>query len=201
LAGELVLKKSTPGQQKQHQQPQQPQQQTVVVNAVQAKKPKRCTVTMDSGAGASCLPKDWLPGAPLKPRKKGVKFLAAEGSDMGYYGRKDVRFKAVRSEGGKVVRGTPAQMEFHVTNSNKALASAVDITDAGNNIILSKKKGESVIINDRTQEKIHLRRENGTFVFDIELEGEFEDDAKMEVDEGAKACRKPKLTSPFARRE
>jgi hypothetical protein len=58
-----------------------------------------------------------------------------------------------------------------------------------------------VIINDRTQEKIHLRRENGTFVFDIELEGEFEDDAKMEVDEGAKACRKPKSTSPFGRRE
>ena len=91
-------------------------------------------------------------------------------------------------------------MEFHVTNSNKALASAVDITDAGNTITLSKKKGESVIINDKTKEKIYLRRENGTFVFDIELEDEFEEDeAKMEVDEEVKASRKVKTT--FGRRE
>ena len=74
--------------------------EVVAINEVEVKK-KRCTVTMDSGAGASCLPKDWMPGVPLKPRKKGVKFVAAEGSDMGYYGRKDVRFRAVRSEGGK----------------------------------------------------------------------------------------------------
>ena len=91
-------------------------------------------------------------------------------------------------------------MEFHVTNSNKALASAVDITDAGNTIILSKKKGESVIINDKTEEKIFLRRESGNFVFDIELEDEFEEDeAKVEVDEEPKVTRKAKTT--FGRRE
>ena len=174
--------------------------EVVAINEVEVKKKKRCTVTMDSGAGASCLPKDWMPGVPLKPRKKGVKFVAAEGSDMGYYGRKDVRFRAVRSEGGKTRRGTLAQMEFHVTNSNKALASAVDITDAGNAITLSKKKGESVIINDKTKEKIYLRRENGTFVFDIDLEDEFEEDeTKMEVDEEVKASWKVKTT--FGRRE
>ena len=174
--------------------------EVVAINEVEVKKKKRCTVTMDSGAGASCLPKDWMPGVPLQPMKKGVKFVAAEGSDMGYYGRKDVRFRAVRSEGGKTRRGTLAQMEFHVTNSNKALASAVDITDAGNAITLSKKKGESVIINDKTKEKIYLRRENGTFVFDIELEDEFEEDeTKMEVDEEVKASRKVKTT--FGRRE
>ena len=158
----------------------------VEINLIEKARKKQRTITLDSGAGASCLPKTWMPDVPLKPKKKGVRFVAAEGSDMGYYGRKDVRFKALRSEDGKTRRGSLAQMEFHVTNSNKALAAAMDVVDAGNTIILKKGKGQSVIINDRTGERIYIRRENGTFVFDIELEDELESSSgDMEVDDGA----------------
>ena len=136
-------------------------------------------VTLDSGAGASCLPKHWVPNVPLKPKKKGVKFVAAEGSNMEYHGRRDLRFRALRSEGGCIKRGSLAAMEFHVTNSNKALASAVDIVEAGNDVVLSRKKGGSYILNEQTGEKIYLRRENGTFVFDIELEDEHEDEVMI----------------------
>ena len=168
----------------------------IEINVVQTEKAektekKKCTVTVDSGAGASCLPKSWVPDVPLKPKKKGVKFVAAQGSDMNYYGRKDVRFRALRSENGQVKKGSMAEMEFHVTNANKALASAADVVEAGNTIIMSKKKGESYIINDMTKEKIYLRKENGTFVFDAELQDEFEGEgADMEVDEEASKTEK-----------
>ena len=173
----------------------------VEVNQVEKAKKKRRTITLDSGAGASCLPKTWVPDIPLKPKKKGVRFVAAEGSDMGYYGRKDVRFKALRSEDGKTRKGSLAQMEFHVTNSNKALAAAMDVVDAGNTVILKRGKGQSVIINDKTGERIYIRRENGTFVFDVELEDEFESSSgDMEVDDGLD--KKGKASGrPFGRQE
>jgi hypothetical protein len=104
-------------------------------------KKKRGKVTVDSGAGASCWPQGWLPKVPMLPKKKGVRFVAAQGSNMEYDGRKMVKFRALRSEGGEVKKGSLSEMEFHVTDSTKALASAVAIVEAGNRIVFSKEKG------------------------------------------------------------
>ena len=78
-----------------------------------------------------------MPKVPMLPKKKGVRFVAAQGSNMEYYGRKMVKFRALRSEGGEVKKGSLSEMEFHVTDSTKALASAVAIVEAGNRIVFS----------------------------------------------------------------
>ena len=62
---------------------------------------------------------------------------------MEYLGRKNIRFRALRSEGGEVKRGSQCEMQFHVTDSTKALASAAAVVEAGNTVTLSSKKGKS----------------------------------------------------------
>ena len=39
-------------------------------------------ITLDSGAGASCWPAEWMPGVPMKPKQPGVKFRAANGDEL-----------------------------------------------------------------------------------------------------------------------
>ena len=137
-------------------------------NAKPRKGKRRGEITLDSGAGASCLPKGWLLDTAMKPRKKGVKFLAAQGSEMEYVGRKVARFRPVRCVGGKEVLGSLSQMEFHVTDATKALASAAAVVKAGNNIVMTK--GGGYIVNEKTGERVELREKGGTFVFDVEWE-------------------------------
>jgi hypothetical protein len=144
---------------------------TVEVNNVKAKKmTKRGEITLDSGAGASCWPDSWLNNVEIKPKKPGVKFIGAEGSEMMYKGRKGIRFRALRSEDGKIAKGSLSEMEFHVTNSTKALASAAAVVEAGNEVVLSNRKGGSYIKNLNTGELVYLKKKGGTFVFDVEFE-------------------------------
>ncbi len=77
--------------------------------------------------------------SPVDAREN-VKFLAARGAEMEYLGRKNIKFRDLRSEGGEAKRGSLVEMEFHVTDSTKALASAVAIVEAGNRIVFSKEK-------------------------------------------------------------
>ena len=149
-------------------------------------------VTLDSGAGASCWPKGWLKHVKMWPKKKGVKFMAAQGTEMEYCGRKFIKFRGLRSEDGKIRKGNLCEMEFHVTDATKALASAAAVVEAGNDIVLSNRKGGSYIMNIKTQEKIFLKKKGGTFVFDVEFEGDEEEGDHMDVDESKDA--------PFHRR-
>ena len=165
----------------------------VEVGEVKAKKlKKRGEITLDSGAGASCWPEPWLPNVELKPKKAGVKFIGAEGSEMKYKGRKNIRFRPLRSENGEIVKGSLSEMEFHVTNSTKALASAAAVVDAGNDVYLTGRKGGSYIENVKSGERVYLKRKGGTFVFDVEFMDAIggDEDVSGDVDMGDRPMKK-----------
>ena len=52
-------------------------------------------ITIDSGAGASCWPSRLLKKIPMHPKDKGVRFKAANGMELKYYGTKNVKFQAM----------------------------------------------------------------------------------------------------------
>ena len=113
------------------------------------------------------MPKEWMPKVSMMPRKPGVKFVAAQGTAMKYYGRKNIKFRALRMEDGKVKTGSLSQMEFHVTDATKALAAASAIIEAGNDIVLSRKKrrklhrepeDEGKGIPSKERRNLHIRR-------------------------------------------
>jgi hypothetical protein len=60
-------------------------------------KMKAIEITVDSGAGASCWPAKLLKKIPMMAKDKGVRFKAANGTELKYYGTKNIRFQA---EGG-----------------------------------------------------------------------------------------------------
>ena len=76
-------------------------------------------ITLDSGAGASCWPAEWMLGVPMKPKQPGVKFRAANDDELEYFGRKDIGFCPLHGNG----KGGKCSMESHVTNATKPLAS------------------------------------------------------------------------------
>jgi hypothetical protein len=131
----------------------------VDVNAINKKEVLQ--ITLDSGAGASCWPVELLKEVPMKPRQKGVKFKAANGTELMYHGRKDIKFKPC---GGRA----SCNMEFHVADSTKPLASAMAVVKAGNKVVLDEKG--SYILNKHTGERIDLKEVGGTFIFEVEPE-------------------------------
>jgi hypothetical protein len=52
----------------------------------------RGEVIIDSGAADNVMPKNMLTGIETREKEKGTKFVAADGGELGNYGRKDVRF-------------------------------------------------------------------------------------------------------------
>ena len=114
------------------------------------------------------MPKAWLPNTKLESKKPGVRFVAAQGTELEYLGRKMAKFRPVQRVQGKEVVGNVGQLEFHVTDATKALASAAAVTKAGNTVVL--KRGGGYIQNDRTGERIELQERGGTFVFEVEWE-------------------------------
>jgi fatty acid/phospholipid biosynthesis enzyme len=62
-----------------------------------------------------------------------------------------------------------AAMRFHVASVQRPLASAVKVVEAGNRIVMAK--SGAYIENEATGEKMPLRIERGTFVFDVMYTG------------------------------
>ena len=50
------------------------------------------TIVVGSGAAECVMPQHMLPKSPTLDRKEGVRFAAANGGEMGNYGRKMVEF-------------------------------------------------------------------------------------------------------------
>ena len=61
-----------------------------------------------------------------------------------------------------------ASMKFHVAKVQRPLASAAKVVDAGNRIVMEK--GGSFIENVATGEKMKLRVDRGTYVFDVKYQ-------------------------------
>ena len=124
-------------------------------------KMKSIEITIDSGAGASCWPQNLLKKVPMQPKARGVRFKAANGTELKYHGTKNIKFQA----NGK---GGVCDMKFHVTDTTKPLASAAAIAKMGNRVVLEDGPGKSYIENVATGNRITLRESGGTFVFDAE---------------------------------
>ena len=136
------------------------------VNVVEGERKNRVLrkgkVTIDSGADVSIWPAthvSWKSVKPTEESRKGIGFVAANGSRMQNYGGTQVKFE----KDGKV-----KAMNFEVTDCKKPLASVARIVDQGNKVVFDE--GESYILNKKTGEKIMLERERGTFVMTVEFE-------------------------------
>ena len=125
----------------------------------------RGKITIDSGAAESVLPADVVPNETLvegEAKRRGVRYVAANGGKMENMGEKKVRF---RREGSEAVNSIMLQ----VTGVGKPLASVSRILDKGNSVIFSRHGEGSYIVNEKTRQKIPIKEEKGTFVMDVEF--------------------------------
>ena len=52
----------------------------------------QAVITVDSGAEESVMPQSWFDEAEWSPPMEGVKFMGADGSDLGNYGQRLIEF-------------------------------------------------------------------------------------------------------------
>ena len=144
----------------------------VEIGAVQVdmnlKEAGRGSITFDSGAAESVLPKNMLPNEPIvegEAKRRGVKYVAANGGKMENIGEKKVKFKRAGSN-------AVNSITFQVTDVSKPLASVSRILDKGNAVIFSR--SGSYILHEVSGGKIPIVQEKGTFGIDVEfLEPDF----------------------------
>jgi hypothetical protein len=74
-----------------------------------------------------------------------------------------------------------SSIKFHVTNVKQPLVSAVKVVEAGNKIVMSAEG--SYVENVVTGERMKIRPENGTFVFDVTYQNG--EEGTMTLDSGA----------------
>ena len=117
-------------------------------------------IIIDSGAADSVIPKEILENAfPLMPQKEGLRFLAANGTIINNYGRRNVAFRA---------RGHEAVncMQFHVTDSKKTPASVGKIVEQGNSVHFTP---NGSYIEGPKGERVELVLEGGVYVIDAKF--------------------------------
>jgi hypothetical protein len=78
-------------------------------------------------------------------------------------------------------RTRASAMKFHVANVSKPLAAAGKVVEAGNRVVLDQHC--SYVEHIATGERMHLRKEKGVYVFDVELEDG--DKSTITLDSGA----------------
>ncbi len=127
-------------------------------------------VPLDSGAGASCWTTNLTKKIPMGPKVKGVKFGAASGTELRYYGtmRFQLRPKQRFKKNGGRMDGSTREVNLHVTGATHPLAAAVALAKMGNRIAMEDGPGISFIENLATGDKVMLRESGGAFVVDVE---------------------------------
>ena len=56
------------------------------------------TITLDSGAGCNVWPRRKKAKAPLRPRKPGLRMIAANGTEIDNIGQKLIKFRGVEPD-------------------------------------------------------------------------------------------------------
>ena len=90
-----------------------------------------------------------------------MRFKAANGTELKYYGTKNIKFQVEGDSG-------MCELKFHVADTTKPLASAVAIAKMGNKVVLEYGTGKSYMENAATGRRIVVKESDGTFVFDVE---------------------------------
>ena len=101
--------------------------------------------------------------------KKKVKLVAANGSPIDVHGEKMIEFQ--------VNGGRRCAMNYLVTGVKKPLASVGAIVDGGNRVIFDA--DGSFIENKATGERIALKRKDGTFMMEMKVGLEEDEDDAM----------------------
>jgi hypothetical protein len=83
---------------------------------------------------------------------------------------------------------------FHVADVLKPLASAVRVVEAGNVVVMHPDDSKSFIMNLQTGEMMAMRKEAGTFVFDVEYAKGVKDAITMDSGAGVSVWPKAKAT-------
>ena len=138
-------------------------------------------VTADSGAVDHVAPRTLAKGTPVretKASKMGVRYIAANGSE-------------IRNEGEKCIKGfteggTPLSMTWQIAGVKKPLASVGRVCDAGNVAIFTDKGGYIIggknakeimeMAHKCRENKLEMHRENGVYNFKVKVPA-----AKMET--------------------
>ena len=94
--------------------------------------------------------------------KNNIGFVAANGAKMKNFGALKVGFRNA---------GKPMSMKFHATNVKKPLAAVCRIAECGNKICFGPRPEDNYIMNIKTKEVIQMKRESGTYVLEIDMDG------------------------------
>ena len=124
-------------------------------------KPMPRPMIVDSGAADTVLPRTWFTSHPLCPTeasKNGDFFITANGEEIDNEGAR--RLTLCTPDWGNL-----RNMEFAVTDVNKALGSVSKMVKNGNRVVFDA--SGSFIESHQTGEKMWLREDNGVFVLDV----------------------------------
>ena len=116
-------------------------------------------LTIDSGAADHVIPPDWIPGFVTKPSlgsKRGVKYVAANGSRIPNLGQMVVAFENSLGTVGKII--------FQVAEITKPLVSVSKLIDDGHQVVFDQRA--SYIVHKESGKEMKLRRERGVFIID-----------------------------------
>ena len=99
-------------------------------------------------------------------RENGKQCATCKKGDWKLHRKVDVEVGAVES-GISRVKSRERGMRFNAARFQKPLASAAKVVEAGNKISMGPNRDDNYIMNDATGEKIALRIDRETFVFDV----------------------------------
>jgi hypothetical protein len=125
---------------------------------------RRGKITIDSGAEESVYPMSMCDKEDLvetDASRRGLGFVAANGSKMKNYGAVKVKFQN---------DGRNRAMNFHVTDVQKPLGAVCRIADKGNFVCFGPGVSDNYILNIESGEKIWMKRERGTYVIEADYE-------------------------------
>ena len=91
--------------------------------------------------------------------KKGVKYVAANGTDINNHGERKMK--------GLTDDWSPVEVAMQVADVKSTLGSVWRMTQAGNRVVFGDNDGTNFIQNKRTGRTRMLREDNGSFEFDL----------------------------------
>ena len=123
-------------------------------------------LVVDSGAGETVIPSEWLPAHPTRESagsRSNEYYTTADGNKVYNEGQKQVIISTLNG-------GQERQMTFQVAQVHKALGSVSQMVRNGNRVVFDTDytgRDISHIENKATKERIPMRVENGVYVIDL----------------------------------
>ena len=136
-------------------------------------------IVVDSAADESCWPKDQGGAFELKPSKRNIKLMTANGGEMQHYGEKEVTF---------LNKDRVIGMKFQVTDVKKPLLAVRRLVEKGNVVSFGPRMEDNFIKNIETKQIIPMEKKGGSFVIKAHfvkaaetIEGDFPRQVRREV--------------------